>query len=481
MKNNFPLLQALVAGALFSFSATPSWAQADDPRYRKLEEEIHALRRELSSVQEQHARELSEIKALLQQQAGAPVASPLPPPSAEAPAAATGSFYESMKQSALATLPQGVKGLDLDVSAVLDLFFYHDNAKEGAAHLREHLAGFGHSHGHGHSHGPENGFNLRHVELGFSAAVDPYFRAWTIVAVDEDGAELEEAVLQTTSLPYGLTLSGGKFKSGIGRMNRQHSHNWDFFDQPLVYETLFGEHGLTETGAQLTWLAPTPFYLLFGAEVFNGDNARSFAVGEDDALPQRDAPRLWTGFVKAGPNLGDQHALQFGLSAIAGRHQTVHKADECADGQTAIFGADFIYKYDAKRSRGHGDFILQGEYFYRDMDLDGKGAWAGDPWTAKQDGYYVQSLYGFLPRWRGGLRWDQLGLANDVHTPEDGSASYGSSYRISAMLDWKFSEFSLLRAQTGRGSYLTDDGRENAWEFALQWQVTFGEHTAHDF
>ncbi|HNX35219.1 MAG TPA: TonB-dependent receptor [Kiritimatiellia bacterium] len=485
MKTTYLRTRTLVAGVALSFAATCASAQTDDARYQKLEDEVKALRQQVTTLQEQHTREMAELKDMLKQQAAAAAASPQPlgtPAATVAPP----SLYDSLKQSAAVLVPQaqGVKGVDLDMSVVLDLYFYHDDTKEGMSHLRQGLSGFGHHHddAEGHDHGgPENGFNLRHVELGFSAEVDPYFRAWTTVAVDEDGAEFEEAVLQTTSLPYGLTLSGGKIKSGIGRLNRQHSHNWDFFDAPLVYEQMFGAHGLAEKGLQLTWLAPTPFYLLFGTEVFNGENEHSFNVGDADALPAHDAPRLYTAFMKTGPDLGPNHALQFGLSALSGRHQMVHEDEECADGDTSILGTDFVYKYDAKRTHGEGDFVLQGEYFYRDMGLDGEGDWSGTPWTAKQDGYYVQGLYGFLPRWRGGLRWDQIGLINDLDTPEDGSVTYGDSSRLAAMLDWKLSEFSLLRAQAGRGWYDTEDGREDAWEFALQWQLTFGKHGAHDF
>jgi len=474
-----------VAGAALSFAATCAPAQTGDARYQKLEDEVNALRQQVTTMQEQHTREMAELKGMLKQQAASVAASPQPPGTSSATVAPP-SLYDSLKQSAAVLVPQaqGVKGVDLDMSVVLDLYFYHDDTQEGMSHLRQELSGFGHHHddAEGHDHGGSgNGFNLRHVELGFSAEVDPYFRAWTTVAVDEDGAELEEAVLQTTSLPYGLTLSGGKIKSGIGRINRQHSHNWDFFDAPLVYEQMFGAHGLTEKGLQLTWLAPTPFYLLFGTEVFNGENEHSFNVGDADALPAHDAPRLYTAFMKTGPDLGPNHALQFGLSALSGHHQVVHEDAECADGDSQILGTDFVYKYDAKRAHGEGDFVLQGEYFYRDMDLDGEGDWAGSPWNAKQDGYYVQGLYGFLPRWRGGLRWDQIGLINDLETPEGGSVTYGDSSRLAAMLDWKLSEFSLLRAQAGRGWYETEDGREDAWEFALQWQVTFGKHAAHDF
>jgi len=474
----------LVAGVALAFSATLASAETGDERFQKLENEVKALRQQMTTLQEQHARELAELKALIKQQTSVAAAA-VPAQVAPADDAKMPSLYESLKQTAAATVPpSALQGVDLDLSVVLDMNLYHDTADEGVAHLKQHLRGFGHhddDSGEEHHHGFDNGFNLRHIELGLSAEVDPYFRAWTTVAVDEDGAELEEAVMQTTSLPYGLTLSGGKIKSGIGRINRQHSHSWDFLDQPLVTELFFGEHGLAEKGLQLTWLAPTPFYLLFGTEVFNGDNEHSFAVGDSDALPEHDAPRLWTGFVKAGPDLGPNHAMQVGLSAVTGRHQLAHEDDECADGDTTVFGADFVYKYDAKRTHGEGDVILQSEYYYRDVDLDGYGDWSGSPWTATQDGYYVQGLYGFRPRWRGGLRWDQIGLCNEVNTPEDGSDTYGDSYRLASMIDWKMSEFSLLRAQVARGWYDTEDGREDAWEFALQWQVTFGKHGAHDF
>ncbi len=482
--------KALVAGALLSLTSYGAFAQTQDiTTVQKLEDAVVELRQQMTAQQEQHAREMADLRALLQKQALPKPAAPQASAAlvAATPVPASPSLYESLKQSAAATVPpSALQGADLDLAVVLDLILYHDTSEEGVGHLKQHLRGFGHHHeegaaAEGHEHGFQNGFNLRHVELGFTAEVDPYFRAWTTVAVDEDGAEFEEAVIQTTSLPYGLTLSGGKIKSGVGRINRQHSHNWDFLDQPLVTELFFGNHGLAEKGLQLTWLAPTPFYLLFGTEVFNGGNEASFAVGDSETLPTHDAPRLYTVFVKAAPDLGPSHALQLGLSALAGRQQMVHEAEESADGESVIVGTDFVYKYDAKRSHGAGDFIVQGEYFYRDQDLDGQAEWAGSSWTAKQDGYYLQGLYGFLPRWRGGVRWDQVGLLNDLDTPEEGSVSFDDSRRLSAMVDCKLSEFSILRTQIGRGWYDTGEGREDAWELALQWQVTFGKHGAHDF
>ena len=470
-----------MTGALLSCSATLAFAQTNAALNPKLEDEVKELRQQMNAMQEQHTRNMASLQRLvIQPSASTPDVHPadeLPPAATIAPP----SLYESMKQSAAVLVPQSqsVHGADLDISVVLNLNFYHTDAQEGIETIRGKLIGMKSSE---EAEGPENGFNLGEVELGLSAEVDPYFRAWATVAVDEEGAGFEEAVMQTTSLPYGLTLSGGKIKSGTGRLNRQHAHVWDFLDAPLVYQTIFGAEGLSDKGIQLTWLAPTPFYLLFGTEMFDGGNEQSFSVADSEEMPQHDAPRLYTAFVKAGPDLGPDNALQFGLSALSGRHQQWDEETETgADGYSRIFGADFVYKYDAKRSHGDGDFVLQGEYLFRKQSLDGVGKSFGLPWSAKQDGYYLQGLYGFIPRWRGGLRWDQVGLVNDVTTPDEGNLAFADSYRLSAMIDCKLSEFSLLRAQVGHGRYETEDGTEKAFECALQCEVSFGKHGAHDF
>jgi len=489
----FRRAHAVVLGCLLlfvphAFAAPPT----DAERLKSLEAEVSDLR-----------QQVAELRALLVKGPAAPASSSSPVPVIAAgdtsPASSastnryeslsddlngTGTLYDSFKQSTLSLLPASLagKGVTADLSVVLDGSFYHDSASP-AGSLPDRMAGFGE--GVDEDDRPRNGFNLREVELGFSAAVDPYFRAWATVSVDEDSAGFEEAVVQTTSLPYGLTLAAGKIKSGIGRLNRQHAHAWDFVDEPLVYHAFFGPEGLTDAGLQLTWLAPTPFYLLFGTEVFNGDDDRSFSTA-GDGLKDHDAPRLVTAFVKAGPDLGPKHALQGGLSALYGR-EAVWSADLAAGaaGFSRIYGADAVYKYSSGKVDGEGDLIVQGEYFYRDQDLDDTaGDWAGkSAWTAGQDGYYLQALYGFLPRWRAGLRWDEVGVLNTLKRPDGtGGSSLGSSERLTGILDWRLTEFSRLRGQLGYGRYpLEGAGDEHGWNCALEWQVVFGQHPAHDF
>lgn len=480
--------------------------RAQDPSNQELAQVLRTLSQQIQDIKKEHAaalqtmqREIDALKAQLQQQTaqttlpstvtGVPTASIAPAATAASRDDDEQELYAAIKSSAAAMLPATpVPGVDLDASVIIDGFYHYDSHKLGVSHLKNSLAGFSHAHdhddaGHDHEHGViEDGFNLRHLELGLSAAVDPYFTAWTTLAFDDHASEVEEAVIQSSSLPWGLTLSAGKIKSGIGRMNRQHSHNWDFFDQPLVYDAFFGDHGLTDKGLQLTWLAPTPFYFLLGAEAFQGNHETVANYLGSDPFPRHNGPRLLTSFLKFGPQLGNQHALQFGLSYVQGRHQEEEDHDghtHYFNGYNRIYGADVVYKYDAKRPHGHGDVVLQGEFFHRQRDLELLNN--GQDYNNSQDGYYLQALYGFKPRWRVGARWEQLGVTNDVHDVHDGKISYGASNRTSAMLDWKLSEFSLLRMQATQGNFATAHGREDFWEFIMQLQISIGKHAAHDF
>jgi len=410
-------------------------------------------------------------------------------------AAQSATAQGTSKDTGLSGSQRSFQSFNPDVSAIVDMYYHADDSEEGISHILEEMSGFGHVHSgeEQHHHGPDEGFNLRHLELQFSADVDPYFKGSAIAAIDLESAEMEEAVIETTCLPWGFKLKGGKFFSDFGYINAQHSHQWDFTDQPLIYKLALGDHGLNDKGLQLSWLAPTPFYLLAGAEAFQGDGeAPLFAYEGEDPLPTHDGPRVGVGWVKVGPNMPGNHALQFGASAGNGVHQEQHDGDgdgvedHWLDGDSAFWGADIVYKYNSPQSYGQGDLILQGEYFRcrKDLDLVGHDLapqLVGNSKVDDQDGYYVQAVYGFLPRWRGGLRWEQVGLTNDSELPDGTSESYGSSYRTGAMLDFTPSEFSRLRLQVNQGSYETADGKEDVTEVYLQWMISLGAHGAHKF
>ena len=117
----------------------------------------------------------------------------------------------------------------------------------------------------------KRGLSLDETELNFQASVDPYlFGNATLSISPENHISVEEAFIQTTSLPAGFTLRAGRFFSGIGYLNEQHSHTWDFADQALPYR-VFLNNQYDDDGVQLRWLAPTRQFLEFGGELFRGD------------------------------------------------------------------------------------------------------------------------------------------------------------------------------------------------------------------
>ena len=387
-------------------------------------------------------------------------------------------------------LASAIQSFNPDISVVIDSMVHSDDARRGIGRILEGTDGFGPVREPG---GFDDGFNLREAELFLSSTVDPYFKAYTSIVVTEDEAVLEEAVVQTTGLPYGLQLKGGKFLSEFSRSNSQHPHDWDFVDRPLVSGLIFGDGGLVEKGAQLSWLAPTPFHLLLGTEVLQGENENMFGyLGRDDsdnALRDHGGPRLWLQWAKFSPRLPGHHETQFGLFHGYGRHQDEWDDginDGWFDGHSRFLGTDFVYKYDAPYAYGKGDVTVQGEYIYREKDLNLKAsqsspALVGNSRLDQQDGLYLQGTYGFAPRWRAGLRWDHVGLTNRSRLPDRTTQRFGETHRLSAMVDFSPTEFSRLRLQVNRGEYFVDGDREDVYQVFFQALFTLGAHGAHKF
>src|SRR5262249_51144741 len=102
--------------------------------------------------------------------------------------------------------------------------------------------------------------------------------------------ELEEAYMQTISLPVNLQVKAGQFLADFGRQNTQHPHQWAFVDDPLILTRTFGPDGLRGLGGQISWLAPTPFFSQLVLGIFNGEGATSWSFrnpGEPDSGTNR--------------------------------------------------------------------------------------------------------------------------------------------------------------------------------------------------
>jgi hypothetical protein len=83
-------------------------------------------------------------------------------------------------------------------------------------------------------------FEFRSAELGLSATVDPFARAYAFINGTQDSVEVEEAAIVTTSLPYNLTVKGGRFFADFGRLSHFHDHELPFVNRPIVLDQYVG-------------------------------------------------------------------------------------------------------------------------------------------------------------------------------------------------------------------------------------------------
>jgi hypothetical protein len=333
------------------------------------------------------------------------------------------------------------------------------------------------------------GFSLSESELAISANVDHLFAGNLIVSLTpENTVSVEEAYGVYTAAPYGLVPKFGRFFSGLGYMNEQHQHAWDFIDAPLAYQAFRGgQYG--NDGLQVKWVAPIDQFLEFGAEVGNGDNFPGSA---------RNKNGVGSGVVYAhtGGDIGASHSWRAGISYLQTRAQdrnyslldlAGNDAQVGFNGTSHVAIADFIWKYAQNGNALNTNFKLQGEYFWRresgdfTYDVDGAlGLTNTSAYTSRQTGWYLQGVYQFMPYWRAGARYDRL---DPGHVDYGTNAAYLESptfhpERYALMVDYTPSEFSRVRLQWGQSK--TQAGVTDNQLF-LQYILTLGAHGAHKF
>ncbi len=390
----------------------------------------------------------------------------------------------------------------LDISA--DMLFAVGGSTERDESLRN-LQGGGHD-------PRKRGFNVQAIELSMIGAIDPYFRGEThlVYFIDEEGEsrfELEEAFLQTTSLPHGFGVEAGMFFTEFGRINPQHAHQWQWLDQPVIHSRLFGADGMRGPGVRASWLAPTQWFSEFHAGVQNsgGETMASFNGSDELAEERPIGGRPWVEsetssmsdlvylvrWVNA-TDLGENTEASLGLSGLFGPNSSG------SDGNTRIYGADLVLKWtDPNSHRGAPFFAWESEFLYRDYRADGflSDGGTSNPAddinvasTSLDDyGLYTQIVYGVTDRWRAGLRYefasgDGQNWDEDNRTLSDrGTDPFRDDrQRVSPLVSWHLSEYSRLRLQYNydMADHLPSGDAHTVW---LGVEVLLGSHPAHKF
>ncbi len=422
--------------------------------------EMESLRAELQQIKQNYEARIQALEASLQQ---------------------TESIANTADKNAQAASVQASKApissnaLNPDIALILSGTYAH-RAQNSDYHITNFQSG-------GEIGPGTRGFNLGESELGIAASVDDKFYGRLNLALANDNSvSVEEAFVQTTSLPAALTLKAGRFYSGIGYLNAQHAHTWDFVDNTLAYQAFLGTQ-FGDDGVQLTWLAPTDLFLEVGAEYGRG------RIAETEG---RDQNKGGAGaiFAHLGGDVGVSNNWRAGLSYLSVSPESRESQDVDTAGNTVINSftgnsqmwlADFVWKWAPNGNSNNTSLKLQGEYLHRSESGNlTYNASSSSHYTASQDGWYLQCVYKFLPYWRTGLRYDQL---------DSGNVDYGSNAanlaandynprRISWMLDYSPSEFSRIRLQLAR-----DESRQELPDNQLfiQYQMSLGAHGAHQY
>ncbi|MES2350733.1 MAG: hypothetical protein V4641_24430 [Pseudomonadota bacterium] len=489
------LKHSLIAAALSAAVAAPQVHAAD----KKEQKELAEIRAEIRQMKDAYEARLQALEQRLQQaqsdaaaakaQLAAPAvasaAAPATTPPADAVAAAP-----DVETPAAPAAPSAVGGANApsnlfnpNISMILGGTL--QNLKQDTTQYR--LQGFAPS---GGEVGPgKRGFSLGESELTMAANIDPQFAGQLTFSLSGDNeVSVEEAFVQTRAMENGLNIKAGRFLSSIGYLNSQHAHTWDFVDAPLAYQAFLGGQYKPD-GVQAKWLAPIDQFLEIGVEASSGSG-----------FPGNDRNKNGAGavsvFAHIGDDIGDAASYRAGVSYLhTGAEQRAYEDQGLTNsfsGKTNMWIADAIYKWAPNGNPTNTNFKLQGEYFRRketgtlDYAVDTADA-ANGSYRSTQSGWYLQSVYQFMPTWRAGLRYDRLSSGSQrIGLIDSGVLGWASlpvleAYdpsRISFMIDYSPSEFSRLRLQLARDKSrpgVTDN------QIFLQYIMSLGTHAAHSF
>ena len=313
-----------------------------------------------------------------------------------------------------------------------------------------------------------NGFSLGESEISFAANIDPELAGFLDISFDQESQpNVEEAYIRTTHLGGGFTVKAGRFLSGIAYLNERHAHDWSFSDAPLPYRAfLNSQYG--DDGVQVRWLAPTEFFLEFGAEWFRGDSFPASGAGHG-------GQGTVTAFVHSGGDIDDSSSWLGALSYLHARAGDRETEGDRFTGNDDVGIASLVYKWAPGGNATVRNLVLSGEFFFGRE----KGVFDNVALSQNRNGWYVQGVYQFMPQWSFGLRYAQL-AGDDVPLALMGSAldDFGHTPRAeTALLEYDTSEFGRLRLQyTHDQSDLNPDD-----EVLLQYTVIFGPHGAHRY
>jgi hypothetical protein len=288
---------------------------------------------------------------------------------------------------------------------------------------------------------PRPPFDLREAETSLQAIVDPFAKADFFLGFSREGVEIEEGYVTFPTVPGGLLVKAGKFRSAIGRVNTAHTHNLPWIDRPLLIGNLVGgDEGIADSGVSAARLIPNPWLFL---EI----------TGELTSVGSSDVSSLAR--ARAYRDVTESTNVDLGLSFLSGAASIV-----AADATTAtLLSVDGTFRYRPLRRAIYRSFLARSELVWRREDAEAATAF----------GVYAGAEYQFARRWFAGVRWDYSQRAMDPDARD-----IGASWLVTF---WP-SEFSQIRGQYRR---TTSAERRTVNDLFIQVLFSIGAHGAHAY
>jgi len=332
--------------------------------------------------------------------------------------------------------------------------------------------------------GRDRGLQLGHSDLMASGPVGSQLKAQVsaVFATHEGKLEknIEEAWLETTRLPAGLQLRAGRFASQIGYLNQQHPHADDFVERPLLYRSFLGGHW-NDDGLRVNWTAPTPFYLMLGAEVFGG---KRLVEEAQEAAPRWGARTL---SVKLGADFDRSNSWQLGWSQLYNRRQAVQEDHEEHEGEE---GAHAGHQQHGARFSGRRMSLVDltwkwapdGDGRHRQLRLGVEAAQingiaGADEPGARHSAQAIALVWRWHSQWELGARLDAL----RVRVAHEGELERAKLRERSLMLAYKPSHLQTVRLQYSSQGQAQGFDKPVRRALQIQYVLGFGAHPAHAY
>jgi hypothetical protein len=294
--------------------------------------------------------------------------------------------------------------------------------------------------------GAEKLSDIKEIELGFAADVDPFLRAEAYIAfAKEDGesvVEVEEAFATYTRLGKGLSAKFGKIAGAVGRVQRNHPDALNWLDYPLVVQDFLGEEGLRAGGVSISYLFP-------------GDKFHELTV---EALVPEDGP-LFLGSNTSRPVVIGHYRTFFDfnedLSAQLGA--TLASGPSIGNRKSNIVGADYTMKW--QPGGGTRSYTFETEAYWANT---------GVPGDKTAFGAFAAFTYQLSRTWYGTLKYD------DSEIP--GTGNRHQAWTVGVTL--RPTEFHYWRLEFQNRTSNFGDSR-NTLDLQFQWLI--GAHPAHKY